>query len=199
MEEDTSSDCELLVVEAIKSSPLVNTLIKALENSGCYFYVERHISCEPCGKGLAGAFDKKLNQIVICDNYCKDLESVRRTLSHELVHMYDYCSKKVYFHNLQHLACTEIRAANLADCKSPFSSVLIRQSSLSFFGEHEKCVKSKAASSVRIIAGVSQDSANQAVDSVFTKCYSDLEPIGRQCSGYSDEMRAYKDYDHFFR
>ena len=41
--------------------------------------------------------------------------------------------------------------------------------SLRFFGEHEKCVKSKAASSVRIIAGVSQDSANQAVDSVFTK------------------------------
>ena len=33
MEEDTSCDCELLVVEAIKSSPLVNTLIKGNPNN----------------------------------------------------------------------------------------------------------------------------------------------------------------------
>ena len=43
-------------------------------------------------------------------------------LAHEFVHAFDYCRAKVDFENLEHLACTEIRAANLMHC--PLMSAL---------------------------------------------------------------------------
>ena len=39
----------------------------------------------------------------------QDLDRVTRTLAHELVHMYDYCTANIDFGNLDHLACTEER------------------------------------------------------------------------------------------
>lgn len=36
------------------------------------------------------------------------------TLTHELVHTLDYCRAEIDWTNLLHLACTEIRAANLS-------------------------------------------------------------------------------------
>jgi len=41
---------------------------------------------------------------------------VHGILAHEMVHMFDYCRHKMDFKNVQHLACTEIRAANLTNC-----------------------------------------------------------------------------------
>lgn len=41
---------------------------------------------------------------------------VQGVLSHEMIHMFDYCRNKLEFDNLDHLACTEIRAANLCHC-----------------------------------------------------------------------------------
>lgn len=37
-------------------------------------------------------------------------------LYHELIHMYDNCVGEVDFQNIEHLACSEIRAANLTYC-----------------------------------------------------------------------------------
>jgi inner membrane protease ATP23 len=36
------------------------------------------------------------------------------TLTHELVHTLDYCRAEIDWDNLDHLACTEVRAANLS-------------------------------------------------------------------------------------
>lgn len=33
-----------------------------------------------------------------------------------MIHMFDYCTNNLDFRNVEHLACTEIRAANLAHC-----------------------------------------------------------------------------------
>lgn len=41
---------------------------------------------------------------------------VRAVLLHEMIHMFDYCRNKLDVKNIHHLACTEIRAANLAHC-----------------------------------------------------------------------------------
>lgn len=41
---------------------------------------------------------------------------VRAVLLHEMVHMFDYCRNKLDVKNIHHLACTEIRAANLGHC-----------------------------------------------------------------------------------
>lgn len=57
-----------------------------------------------------------MNQIIICQNTAKSSDFVQRILTHEMIHMFDYCSNYLDFNNLEHLACTEIRAANLAHC-----------------------------------------------------------------------------------
>jgi Peptidase M76 family. len=41
---------------------------------------------------------------------------VQGVLTHEMIHMFDYCRNNLDFKNIDHLACTEIRAANLAHC-----------------------------------------------------------------------------------
>ncbi|KAG7307548.1 hypothetical protein JYU34_007754 [Plutella xylostella] len=33
-----------------------------------------------------------------------------------MIHMFDYCRNQLDFKNMEHLACTEIRAANLTHC-----------------------------------------------------------------------------------
>lgn len=55
-------------------------------------------------------------QIVICQNNTKSAGIVQGILTHEMIHMFDYCNNKIDFKNLEHLACTEIRAANLTHC-----------------------------------------------------------------------------------
>lgn len=45
-------------------------------------------------------------------------------LTHEMIHMFDWCNNNVDFKNIDHLACTEIRAANLAHCS--FMSALVQ-------------------------------------------------------------------------
>jgi len=53
---------------------------------------------------------------------------VRGVLLHEMIHMFDYCRNKLDVKNIDHLACTEIRAANLGHC-SFMSSLLQGDSS----------------------------------------------------------------------
>ena len=55
-------------------------------------------------------------QVVVCQNMCKSDGVVAGVLTHELIHMFDHCRKKIDFKNPEHLACTEIRAANLTHC-----------------------------------------------------------------------------------
>ena len=55
--------CESLVLEAVNTSPLVKTLISALNRAGCDFSTVRHIACEPLPPGMLGGFDKDLNQV----------------------------------------------------------------------------------------------------------------------------------------
>ena len=55
-------------------------------------------------------------QIVVCQNTCRYKGIMTGVLVHEMIHMFDYCTRKLDFKNLKHLACTEIRAANLTHC-----------------------------------------------------------------------------------
>lgn len=41
---------------------------------------------------------------------------VQGVLVHEMIHMFDYCRNELDFKNMEHLACSEIRAANLTHC-----------------------------------------------------------------------------------
>ena len=57
--------CENLVLEAVQSSPMVFSLVSALERAGCPFSLARHVACEPLPRGMLGGFDKDLNQVQV--------------------------------------------------------------------------------------------------------------------------------------
>ena len=43
----------------------------------------------------------------------------------------------------------------------------------------QECVKKKALMSILMVRDVTNEDAIKVVNKVFTKCYNDLEPIGR--------------------
>ena len=43
----------------------------------------------------------------------------------------------------------------------------------------QECVRWKARNSILSVRNVSKEEADAAVDRVFSKCYPDLEPVGR--------------------
>lgn len=55
-------------------------------------------------------------QIVVCQNTARSESIVGGVMIHEMIHMFDYCRNELDFKNIDHLACTEIRAANLTHC-----------------------------------------------------------------------------------
>ena len=173
---EDKDNCELNVIQALQSSERINKLLKALKSSGCPVVPSRHIACIPCDdqSSLLGGYDLEHNQVVICQNKCKNPKQVEEILSHELVHLYDFCTAKLDFSNVEHLACTEIRASSLISC-----------SEFNFFQHwsHAECVKSKASKSVSVIKNLNSNDSRGAVSKVFEKCYADLEPLGSKCSG----------------
>lgn len=108
--------CEKNVLTCTKESPMVKLMMGALKSSGCPLDLRRHISCEVCDITVSGGYDPELNQIVVCQNMARDKGMVQGVLTHEMIHMFDYCNNNLDFKNIDHLACTEIRAANLTHC-----------------------------------------------------------------------------------
>lgn len=184
--------CERNVYKCIKNSLIVKLMMGALKSSGCEIDIRRHIACEYCDPVVTGGYDPILNQIVICQNTVKKEGIVQGILAHEMIHMFDYCNNKVDFKNIDHLACTEIRAANLTHC-SFFSACTQGDASLFRIKKaHEACVKSKAMFSIINVRSVTKEQAMEAINRVFPKCYNDLEPIGRRIRRNSTDMqRAY--------
>lgn len=163
----------------MRNNPMVKLLVNALKSQGCVFDTSRHVSCEECVSRVNGGYDPIHNQIVVCKNNSKTRNMCCSVLAHELIHMFDFCRAKADFANLEHLACTEIRAASIMHCS--FMSTL-NEGDASFFNykrKHQECVKKKATMSVMLVRNVTQEEAKSIVDKVFHKCYKDLEPFGR--------------------
>lgn len=190
--------CERNVYKCIKESPLVKLMMGALKSSGCQLDIRRHIACEECSYTVSGGYDPVLNQIVVCQNVATRKGLVQGVLTHEMIHMFDYCRNKLDFKNIDHLACTEIRAANLTHCS--FSSAWMEGevSVFDFKEAHQNCVKSKALQSVLAVRNVSKLEAIDAVERVFSRCYNDLEPIGRRIRRNSEDMfKAYAEGPYY--
>ncbi|XP_077264702.1 mitochondrial inner membrane protease ATP23 homolog [Temnothorax americanus] len=184
--------CEDNVYRCIKKSPIIKLMMGALKSSGCEIDIRRHISCEVCNPIVTGGYDSEFNQIVVCQNSASNESMVRGVLLHEMIHMFDYCQNKLDVKNIDHLACTEIRAANLAHCSFMSSFVQGDSSFINVKATHQNCVKRKAKMSVMAVHKVSEEVAEAAIERVFTKCYNDLEPVGRRIRRNSLDMpRAY--------
>ena len=102
--------------------------------------------------------------------------------------MFDDCSSKIDWSDLRHLACSEVRAANLAHCLGPLSGFM--RDGAPLLDGHAACVKAKASRSVQLVGKVSKEQAVSVVEQVFNKCYLDLEPIGRRCWNDQEQLRA---------
>lgn len=186
--------CEKNVWNCAQTSPLVKLMLSALKSSGCEVDLTRHVSCEVCDVSVSGGYDSELNQIVVCQNVARSEGLTQGVMTHELIHMFDYCRNKLDFKNIDHLACTEVRAANLAHCSFLSACTQGDASPFNIAKAHQNCVKTKALYSVVSARKVSKEEAEAAVERVFDRCYNDLEPIGRRLRRNSLDMhKAYKE------
>ncbi|KAH9496343.1 Mitochondrial inner membrane protease atp23 [Bulinus truncatus] len=196
--------CKTNVLSCMESNDKVKLMVAALESHGCPVDLTRHISCEPCRDKVNGGFDPKAMQVVICQNNIQSRDICCNVLAHELLHAFDFCRAKVDFENLRHLACTEIRAANMFHCSLAAAFSSGEASLFNLKERHQLCVKNKALQSVRLVRNVSELEAMVAIDEVFDKCYNDTEPFGRRCfknlgrvKRAFNESRNYYDFEDF--
>ncbi|KAG8577721.1 hypothetical protein GDO81_010274 [Engystomops pustulosus] len=167
--------------------------LRCHESRGCTAYKDRHFTCEECDGQVGGGFDSSTSEIVICQNTVNDQTTMNRMLTHELIHAYDHCRAHVDFlNNIQHLACTEIRAASLSgDCS------LGNELSRFKFGikqHHQACVRDRAVRSIVAARKFSQETAEKAVDEVFESCFNDREPFGRIPHNTASANMAHKEF-----
>ncbi|XP_072124360.1 mitochondrial inner membrane protease ATP23 homolog isoform X3 [Mobula birostris] len=155
----------------------------------------RHFSCEDCDGTVSGGFDAEISQIVLCQNNIHQQQHMNRVVTHELIHAFDHCRAHVdWFHNIRHLACSEIRAANLSG-ECTFQNELSRFN----FGlkqHHQKCVRERACRSILAVRKVSQETAKKAVDDVFDSCFNDHEPFGRIPHNKKDAKYAHRNFQN---
>ncbi|XP_055215218.1 mitochondrial inner membrane protease ATP23 homolog isoform X2 [Gorilla gorilla gorilla] len=114
----SNQKCQLRLLKTLETNPYVKLLLDAMKHSGCAVNKDRHFSCEDCNGNVSGGFDASTSQIVLCQNNIHNQAHMNRVVTHELIHAFDHCRAHVdWFTNIRHLACSEVRAANLSgDC-----------------------------------------------------------------------------------
>ncbi|KAM5289000.1 mitochondrial inner membrane protease ATP23 homolog [Ctenodactylus gundi] len=184
--------CQLMLLKTLETSrdPYVKLLLEAMKHSGCAVNKERHFSCEDCNGNVSGGFDALTSQIVLCQNNIRNQALMNRVVTHELIHAFDHCRAHVdWFTSVRHLACSEVRAANLSgDCS------LINEIFRLRFGlkrHHQTCVRDRAILSMLAVRNISREAARKAVDDVFESCFNDHEPFGR-----IPHNKTYAEYAH---
>lgn len=170
--------CHNRLERALSKSSYVRYMLDAMRKAGCPVDVGRHLVCEPCGPTVAGGFDPEKKQIVLCENNIFSQGHMNDTLTHELIHTFDYCRADLCWSNLEHLACTEIRAANLSgECffwKENFARL-----KFGWRKHHQACVRERATKSVLCVRDISEEEARTVVDRVFPSCFADTIPFER--------------------
>lgn len=137
-----------------------------------------NIVCGPCD-GLKGGGFHPQDGILLCANWIRDKWHLEDTLTHELVHAYDYLKFKVDLSDLQHHACTEIRASMLSGECRLFNE--IQKTGFANFGsKFQSCIKRRAILSVAAnpYCKDTKDAEN-VVNSVWSSCFNDTRPFER--------------------
>ena len=189
--------CHDNLIFALETYPMVRTLLGALESVGCPVELDRHFLCDSCKVGSNefvnhGGYDEVANQVFVCANNTQKIGQVHAVLVRNLIAMFDRCMHKYDFRNPEHLACTEIRKANLAGCE--YVNYLSRSDGTFYVqGAHADCVRKVAIESMVKAKFVPEDVAKAAVWKVFDRCYKDLEPIGRRARNKEDIELAHRE------
>lgn len=190
--------CEATVQYVFEQSDELKLIAGAMKKYGCDFNLEKHVACERCHK-CVGGFDPDTKQIIINQYKSGSRHIIMATMMHEMIHMLDYCRVKFDFDNLEHVACSEIRAANLTYCSISDRIVHGGPGILNFKKTHQYCVKDIAFSSIKAYSPETPDDKLWTIiDKVFPYCYNDLEPFGRRpTSGMENLKHSYRERFHY--
>ncbi|XP_061186368.1 mitochondrial inner membrane protease ATP23 homolog [Saccostrea echinata] len=186
---------EKKIVKCFTHCPELRILREALKDHGCDFSLRRNISVEKCEKKVSGGYDPNTNQIVLCHTNIPP-SATCKLLFHEMTHAFDDCRAKVDFTNIEHLACTEIRAAAFADCG--IISSLLNNTGFDIRNKHKDCVRKHALRSILTTRNITEEKGRQVIDGVFDKCYSDVTPFDSHKlsdGGYYDEYLRMKNQE----
>ncbi|KAI8320458.1 hypothetical protein GQ54DRAFT_298660 [Martensiomyces pterosporus] len=145
-----------------------------LKKSGHPFTAES-MPCMKCDEMRSGGFATN-GVIQLCYNRLFSKGHLETTMAHEMIHAYDHCNFNLDWYNLEHHACTEIRAASLSGDCSWFQELM--RGHVGFLKQHQACVKRRAALSVRANPNCKSDKhAEAAVNRVFKSCFTDTRPF----------------------
>ncbi|OMJ07411.1 Mitochondrial inner membrane protease ATP23 [Smittium culicis] len=166
--------CESWRNDLFKTSPIVIFMAEKLVESG-YNFNKNSIKCLPCDQERTGGFSPDRG-IDLCYNKIPSKKIMEDTLAHEMIHAYDHVNFQVDWFNLEHHACSEIRAASLSgDCR--FVREFLR-GQFGFIKHHQACVKRRAILSVMSNPNCSSKrEAELAVNKVFKSCFTDTQPF----------------------
>lgn len=154
--------------------PLVVFLLKSLREAGCPFSTDS-IRCVPCVTPEQSGVYIPPSTIQICENNIQSKTQVRDTIAHELIHAFDFCRIHFDMRNCFHLACSEIRAANLSgDCN--WSQEILR-GNLDLKAQHQKCVARRAILSLSQVEECKSKNIPQLVNQILSSCLNDTEPF----------------------
>jgi inner membrane protease ATP23 len=178
--------CASFISTALRSSPRIHVLVNKLEALGCPMPATSFV-CEDIFEGAkaGGAYDAGSGRVVMNPRvppaFVNQGETTR-TLTHELIHAYDNCRVHLEEGNCAHLACTEVRAANLSgDCdfmveagRAPLQMV-----SGGMGGAQQRCVRRRAELSLAMHphCNTTPGQAARTVDAVWKPCYADPAPF----------------------
>lgn len=149
-----------------------------MRQRGCHV-PDDFVKFRPC-PGIESAragFDLE-EGVIVCTEHVRTASDARQALRHELIHAFDHCRANVDWDDLQHLACTEVRAENLSgECS--FRAELAR-GNVGLVKHHQACVRRRAVLSVMLHPKCeSKKHAEEVVDKVFSRCFADTEPYDR--------------------
>ena len=198
-----------MVDHALSNSPRVGALLIALSARGCSVRVEcadvfggapalaayEAVAAEEAGAGaragasavggaggaehVSGSGGRVLMNPAVPPRYLTQHQWTRG-MAHELVHAFDDCRADMRQDDARHMACTEVRAANLSgDCD--FGDELRRGGPRwRLAGLQRECVRKRAHQSLVMHAaceGWTPAAVTALVDDVFPVCYADTAPF----------------------
>ncbi|KAJ1834916.1 Mitochondrial inner membrane protease atp23 [Coemansia sp. RSA 2706] len=167
--------CEKWRNELFKTSPLVTFMAEHLRNVG-FAATAENMPCMKCDEMRSGGFSPGDNTIQLCYNRLFGKGHLETTMAHEMIHAYDQQSFNIDWYNLEHHACTEIRAGSLSGDCTWFQELM--RGHVGFLKHHQVCVKRRAVLS--LLANPSCKSkrhAEAAVNKVFDSCFTDTRPF----------------------
>jgi len=174
-EERDCKKCEDYRDYLLKYSPTVTFLQAEVAKLGGSLHAG-NIHCKRCTEQQKGGINPKVG-ILLCSNYMKGRSHLEDTLSHEMVHAWDYLRFKIDEKNLRHQACTEIRASTLSgECR--FTREFFGKSQWKITEQLQECVRRRAALSLKARPECKDDvHAARIINEVWDSCFTDTRPF----------------------